>query len=401
MESYIYDWFSLIFRWLHLITGVAWIGASFYFVWLDNSLENPPKWKKDKGIKGDLWAIHGGGIYEIAKYQLSPEQMPAHLHWFKWEAYTTWLTGIVLLTIIYYLGADSYLIDKRVADLSQWQAVSIGVAFLMGGWVFYELLCRSPLGKNGYVIGAILILAAVGVAYSLTHLFSGRGAYIHMGAIIGTIMAGNVFRVIMPSQRALVAAIEKGESPDPAWGQRAKLHSTHNTYLTLPLLFIMISNHYPVTYANESNWVVLLVIMAITAVARQYFVLEHKKVNKPVILVGAAFATLILAVVLAPKSAAPVSDPHQPAAAVPVAQAIKVLQTRCSSCHSATPTDDMFKIAPAGVLLDSADDMKRWAPRIKARTVDSTDMPFLNKTQMTDEERSVVGSWIAAGAPLE
>ena len=230
IESYIVDWIQLIFRWLHLITGIAWIGASFYFVWLDNSLENPPQWKKDKGIKGDLWAIHGGGIYEVAKYSRAPEQMPAHLHWFKWEAYTTWLTGMVLLIVIYYFGADAYLIDKRVADLSQWQAIGIGVAYLAGGWIFYELLCRSPLGKNAYVIGTILILAAVATAYSLAHLFSGRGAYIHMGAIIGTIMVGNVFRVIMPSQRALVAAIEKGEAPDPAWGQRAKLHSTHNCY---------------------------------------------------------------------------------------------------------------------------------------------------------------------------
>ena len=304
MESYIIDWFSLIFRWLHLITGVAWIGASFYFVWLDNSLQDPPQWKKDKGIKGDLWSIHGGGIYEVAKYQLDPEEMPATLHWFKWEAYTTWLTGMVLLTIIYYLGADSYLIDKRVADLSQLQAIAIGVGFLVGGWVLYELLCRSPLGKNGYVIGAILVLAAVASSYALTHLFSGRGAYIHMGAMIGTIMAGNVFRVIMPSQRALVAAIEKGEAPDPSWGARAKLHSTHNTYLTLPLLFIMISSHYPFTYTNHYNWLILLVIMAITAVARQYFILEHKQINRPVLLVAAAFATLILAVVIAPKPAA-------------------------------------------------------------------------------------------------
>jgi uncharacterized membrane protein len=210
MEAYVIEWISLIFRWLHLITGVAWIGASFYFVWLDNSLENPPQWKKDKGIKGDLWAIHGGGIYEVAKYQNEPEQMPQTLHWFKWEAYTTWLTGMVLLAVIYYLGAESYLIDKRVADLTQLQAIAIGLGFLAGGWVLYELLCKSPLAKNSYVIGAILIVAAIATSYALAHLFSGRGAYIHMGAIIGTIMVGNVFRVIIPGQKALVAAIEKG-----------------------------------------------------------------------------------------------------------------------------------------------------------------------------------------------
>ena len=391
MESYIIDWFSLIFRWLHLITGVAWIGASFYFVWLDNSLQNPPQWKKDKGIKGDLWSIHGGGIYEVAKYQLAPEEMPATLHWFKWEAYTTWLTGMVLLTVIYYLGADSYLIDKRVADLSQFQAISIGVSFLVFGWILYELLCRSPLAKNGYVIGGILIVAAVAASYTLTSLFSGRGAYIHMGAMIGTIMAGNVFRVIMPSQRALVAAIEKGEAPDPSWGAKAKLHSTHNTYLTLPLLFIMISSHYPFTYTNQYNWLVLLAIIAITAVARQYFILEHKKINRPVLLVAAAFATLILAVVIAPKPVVTSGGPL----VVTDAQALQIIQQRCASCHSSTASDDVFTVAPAGVMFDSLAEIRQWAPRIKARTIDTNDMPFMNKTAMTDLERASLGKWLA------
>ena len=391
MESYIIDWFSLIFRWLHLITGVAWIGASFYFVWLDNSLQNPPQWKKDKGIKGDLWSIHGGGIYEVAKYQLAPEEMPATLHWFKWEAYTTWLTGMVLLTVIYYLGADSYLIDKRVADLSQLQAISIGVGFLVFGWILYELLCRSALAKNGYVIGGILIVAAVAASFTLTSLFSGRGAYIHMGAMIGTIMAGNVFRVIMPSQRALVAAIEKGEAPDPSWGAKAKLHSTHNTYLTLPLLFIMISSHYPFTYTNQYNWLVLLAIIAITAVARQYFILEHKQINRPVLLVAAAFATLILAVVIAPKPVATSGDSQL----LSDAQALQIVQQRCASCHSSTPGDDVFTVAPAGVMFDSLAEVRQWAPRIKARTIDSNDMPFMNKTAMTDQERASLGRWLA------
>jgi uncharacterized membrane protein len=391
MESYIIDWFSLIFRWLHLITGVAWIGASFYFVWLDNSLQNPPQWKKDKGIKGDLWSIHGGGIYEVAKYQLAPEEMPATLHWFKWEAYTTWLTGMVLLTVIYYLGADSYLIDKRVADLSQFQAISIGVSFLVFGWILYELLCRSPLAKNGYVIGGILIVAAVAASYTLTSLFSGRGAYIHMGAMIGTIMAGNVFRVIMPSQRALVAAIEKGEAPDPSWGAKAKLHSTHNTYLTLPLLFIMISSHYPFTYTNQYNWLVLLAIIAITAVARQYFILEHKKINRPVLLVAAGFATLILAVVIAPKPVATSGG----SLVVTDAQALQIIQQRCASCHSSTASDDVFTVAPAGVMFDSLAEIRQWAPRIKARTIDTNDMPFMNKTAMTDLERASLGKWLA------
>ncbi len=398
MESYIVDWFSLIFRWLHVITGIAWIGASFYFVWLDNSLESPPKWKKDKGVKGDLWAIHGGGIYEVAKYQLAPEQMPTTLHWFKWEAYTSWLTGMMLLSIIYYFGADTYLIDKQVANLSQFQAIAIGIGFISLSWVLYEMLCASSLGKNSTVIAIILIIAAVIISYALAHLFSGRGAYIHFGAIIGTLMAGNVFRIIIPSQRALVAAIEKGQAPDPKWGIKAKLHSTHNTYLTLPLIFIMISNHYPMTYASNFNWLILIVIVAITALARQYFVLEHKKIHKPSVLIAAAIATLILAVVIAPKpiKVAAVADADKANLA---SHAQSIIQQRCAACHSAYPTDKVFTVAPAGVLLDTPATMRQWASRIKARAVDSHDMPFMNKTQMTTAERIIIAQWLTSIKP--
>ena len=398
MEAYFFDWLQLVFRWLHLITGIAWIGASFYFVWLDNSLEEPPQWKKDKGIKGDLWSIHGGGIYEVAKYEHAPEKMPETLHWFKWEAYTTWLTGMVLLIVIFYLGADSYLIDKRVADLTQFQAVGLGVGFLVSGWVIYELLCKSPLAKNGFLLGGVLIAIAVIYSYALTHLFSGRGAYIHMGAVIGTIMVGNVFRVIMPSQRALVAAIENGEKPDPAWGIKAKLHSTHNNYLTLPLLFIMISNHYPMTYSHEYSWLVLLAIIAITAFARHYFNLRHKGIQRPVILVVAAIAAATLAFAISPK---PATVPAGGFRSAQISEVETILIERCATCHSAAPSDEVFTAAPLGVILDSLTDMKRWAARIKARSVDTADMPFMNKTEMTALERQLVGSWIAAGAPLQ
>ena len=397
MESYLIDWTSLILRWLHLITGVAWIGASFYFIWLDNSLEEPPQWKKDKGIKGDLWAVHGGGIYEVAKYHGAPEAMPTHLHWFKWEAYSTWITGMLLLAVIYYLGADAYLIDRRVADLTAPQAVGVGISFIAGSWLLYSALCASPLARRGWLLGVVLLAAGGALAWGLTALFSGRGAYIHFGAIIGTLMVGNVAMVIMPGQRRLVAALEAGEQPDPAWGAKAKLRSTHNTYLTLPLLFIMISNHYPMTYAHALNWAVLLAIVVITAVSRQYFILRHAGIRRPAIIGGAALATLVLAAVLAPT---PVSrDAASDATADLAPRAAAIIRERCASCHAATPTDPVFTVAPGGVLLESADQMVQWAARIKARSVDSHDMPFMNKTGMTDEERAIVGRWVAAGAP--
>lgn len=396
METYLIDWISLIVRWLHMITGIAWIGASFYFIWLDNSLEDPPRWKKDKGIKGDLWAIHGGGIYEVAKYHGAPEAMPANLHWFKWEAYSTWLTGMVLLFVIYYLGAESYLIDPRVAELGAAQAIGIGVGAIVGSWLVYTLLCLSPLARNGLALGTLLLLLGGVLAWGLTSVFSGRGAYIHFGAVIGTIMVGNVFSVIMPGQRKLVAALGRGEAPDPAWGARAKLHSTHNTYLTLPLLFIMISNHYPMTYGHELNWVVLMAIVVITALSRQYFVLRHFKVNRPALLGGAMAATLVLAVWMAPK---PVSTAVEIPATALAPKAHSIIRERCASCHAAEPTDEVFTIAPGGVMLDTVEQMVQWAPRIKARSIDSHDMPFMNKTGMTDEERAVVAQWIGSGAP--
>lgn len=395
MESYIVDWISLIVRWLHVITGIAWIGASFYFIWLDNSLEDPPQWKKDKGIKGDLWAVHGGGIYEVAKYHGAPEVMPQHLHWFKWEAYSTWLTGMVLLAVIYYFGAESYLIDRRVADLTAAQAIGLGLASLIGSWVIYSGLCSSPLARNGWLLGLVLLVAGGGLAWGLAELFSGRGAYIHFGAIIGTIMVGNVAMVIMPGQRKLVAALESGTTIDPSWGAKAKLRSTHNTYLTLPLIFIMISNHYPMTYGHSLNWLVLLAIVIITAVSRQYFILRHFKVNRPVILGGAVAATAVLAVWIAPTPVATTTDIAQVDLA-PRAHAI--IRERCASCHAAAPTDDVFTTPPGGVMLDTVEEMIQWAPRIKARSIDSHDMPFMNKTNMTDEERAIVAQWIAEGA---
>lgn len=392
MDPYINEWLNLVIRFAHLITGIAWIGASFYFVWLDNSLETPPQWKKDKGVGGDLWAIHGGGFYEVAKYKLAPEEMPKTLHWFKWEAYTTWITGFLLLSLMYYVGAESYLIDKRVADLTQFQAIIMGIGSIVIGVGVYELLVRTELRNHGIILGLILIAVATALSYGLTQVFSARGAYMHMGAIIGTIMAGNVFFGIMPSQRALVKAVNEGRAPDPAYGLNAKVRSTHNTYTTLPIIFIMISNHYPMTFNHHANWLVLIAIILITALVRQYFVLRHFGKQKPLVLVGAVIATIILAFLIAPKTTQLTkAQKHQ---VVSSKQVLSIIEQRCSSCHSDNNTDDVFKTAQAGVIFKDIASIEQWAPRIKARVIDAKDMPFMNKSQMTEEERNTLAIWL-------
>ena len=274
------EWISLFVRWFHVIAGVAWIGASFYFIWLDNSLRSPPKWKQEKGIKGDLWAVHGGGFYEVAKYSYGPEEMPSTLHWFKWEAYSTWLSRMALLIIVYYYGASAYLIDPSVKALTPFEAISYGLLYIFGGMAIYELACRSKLGQSPKAFAVFLTCLIEFACWLATFLFSGRGAYIHVGALIGTIMVGNVFLNIMPAQRKMVDAVSKKLTIDPAWGAGAKLRSVHNNYFTLPLLFIMISNHYPMTYQHELNWLVLVVIIALSAGIRHYFNLKHNDISR-------------------------------------------------------------------------------------------------------------------------
>jgi uncharacterized membrane protein len=393
MDPYITEWLNLIIRFAHLIVGIAWIGASFYFVWLDNHLEKPPEEKAEKGISGDLWAIHGGGFYEVAKYKLAPPKMPTTLHWFKWEAYTTWITGFLLLSLMFYVGAESYLIDPRVQELTQWQAIGLGLGAIIIGVGSYELLVRTKLKDHGLVLAVILFIIATALSYGLTQVFSARGAYMHMGAILGTIMAGNVFFGIMPSQRALVKAVEEGATPDAKYGLNAKLRSTHNTYITLPVLFIMISNHYPITYNHSANWLVLMAIILITAAVRQYFVLRHFGKQKPMVLVSSIIATIVLAYAIAPKTVELTAEQKQHD--VSNAQVQHIIETRCSACHSEAPTDDVFTSPQGGVIFSDIASIKQWAPRIEARVVHSKDMPFMNKTQMTEEERLTLSLWLS------
>ena len=386
MEAYLVDWLNLFFRWFHVIAGVAWIGASFYFVWLDLNLRTPPQWKQDKGIKGDLWAIHGGGIYEVAKYELEPEAMPKKLHWFKWEAYTTWLTGFALLCIMYYWGADQYLIDPSKMALTQLEAIGISLGFLVGGFVFYEALVKSPLQKTPKIFGAILFSGLIFAAYALGEIFSDRAAYLHVGALIGTIMTGNVLFGIMPAQRELVRAIEAGEKPDAKPAQFAKLRSTHNNYFTLPLIFIMISNHYTMTYGHEQAWLILALISFNAAFVRHYFNLKHQGQHQPWILVaGLVFLFAIIGYML-PKPVDMTDD------AITDAQAVAISQQRCASCHSIKPTQSGFAAAPAGIMLENIEQLNVSKPRI-LQSVQSGYMPLANMTGMTEPERAQLIRW--------
>lgn len=400
MWPQLYEWLALFIKWFHVICGIAWIGASFYFTWLDNSLETPPEWKKKKGIKGDLWAVHGGGFYEVAKYQVGPEQMPEKLHWFKWEAYTTWLTGSALMIWMYYFNARAYLIDPRIMPLSTASAVGLGIGIILLGVIAYEGLMRSPLSRNTLVFSASLVIFAGLFFYAFTHLFSGRGAFIHMGALIGSIMVNNVFHKIIPGQRKMVAQVAAGESVDPAPGLEGKRRSIHNNYFTLPVIFLMISNHYPMIYQHPQSWLVGMAIVLISAYIRHYFNLKHLGKNQPLVLISGAAAMLALAIALSwPAEKAPVklsagAQIDKPAQKKMVQSsenqqqlAMEIIHTRCGQCHSASPSDDIFTVAPAGAIFDDWQDIQRWQARIIARSVDNKDMPFLNKTQMTDEER--------------
>lgn len=399
------EWLNLIVRWLHLITGIAWIGASFYFVWLDNNIRPPKPGSElaNKGVSGELWAVHGGGFYNPQKYLIAPKELPEELHWFKWEAYATWLSGFAMLFIVYYFNASAMMIDKSVADLTSWQAIGIGLGTLLVGWTVYDLLCRSPLGKREGLLGIIMFVFIVATAFVLSKFLSGRAAYIHVGAMIGTMMVGNVLMLIIPGQRKLVEAMQQGKSPDPIHGQKAKQRSVHNNYFTLPVLFIMISNHYAMTYNHEYNWLVLATIMAAGVLIRHFFNLRHKGITNWAYPAAGVALLLAAAIAIAPKPPAKVAapDPALSAAEAEKAQFTKVqgiIQQRCASCHSAAPTQPGFATAPAGIKLDTPELIKQNAVKVNMQAVQLKAMPIGNMTQMTEEERAVVGAWFQAGA---
>ncbi|HEX5344893.1 MAG TPA: urate hydroxylase PuuD [Duganella sp.] len=392
------EWANLLVRWLHIITGIAWIGASFYFVWLDNSIRPPAPGSElaKKGVSGELWAVHGGGFYNPQKYLVAPAELPKELHWFKWEAYSTWLSGIALLTIAYYFNAQAMMIDKSVADLTSLQAVGIGIGTLVVGWTVYDLLCRSPLGKHDAAFGVVIFALIVGAAYGLTHVLSGRAAYIHIGALIGTIMVGNVLMLIIPGQRKMVEAMSAGRMPDPVHGQKAKQRSVHNNYFTLPVLFIMISNHYAMTYRNDHAWLVLAFIMAAGVFIRHFFNLRHKgRVEWRYPAIGVALLAAV-AVAIAPPKPAPVAAAADPAAEFAKVKA--VIDARCLACHAAHPTQPGFAAAPLGVAFDTADQVRQNAEKIYKQVVQTKAMPLANLTNMTDAERAQIAAWYESGA---
>jgi uncharacterized membrane protein len=396
VEAHLLEWLNLSIRWVHMITGVAWIGASFYFVWLENNLNrvNP----RD-GLAGDLWAIHGGGIYHLEKYKLAPPTMPDNLHWFKWEAYFTWLSGVTLLLVVFYLNPTLYLIAPGSA-MAPATAIAIGIGSLIAGYVAYHFLCDSALGKRPALLGAVLFILLIAAAYGFSTIFSGRAAYLHVGAIIGTIMVGNVFFTIMPAQRALVKAIAENRSPDPALPAKGLLRSRHNNYFTLPVLFIMISNHFPSTYGSQYNWLILAGIAVMAVLVRHYFNTRHNSNKFAWTLPVAALGMICLAFVTGPNS-----QPASAAVAVnsnaeTFKQVHQVIQERCSTCHAAKPTSPMFSAAPAGVMFDTAEQIQLLAPRIQAQAVATQTMPLGNLTQMTQAERELIGAWISQGAKL-
>jgi uncharacterized membrane protein len=390
---YALDWLNLIVRWLHVITGIAWIGASFYFVWLDNTIRPPAPGSElaKKGVSGELWAVHGGGFYNPQKYLVAPSELPKELHWFKWEAYSTWLSGFALLTIVYYFNAQAMMVDKSVADLSSWQAVGIGLGSLLVGWTVYDLLCRSKLGQRDLAFGVVMFVFLSASAWVLNRYLSGRAAYIHVGAMIGTIMVANVLMLIIPGQRKMVAAMAAGGKPDPIHGLRAKQRSVHNNYFTLPVLFIMISNHYAMTYHHEHAWAVLATIMAAGVFIRHFFNLRHKGRTEWRYPAIGVLLLLALAVAIAPK--APVAAP-----VTQFAQVQSIVTQRCVACHSAQPTQPGFVTAPAGVMLNTPEAIHQNAARIYQQAVQLKAMPLANMTNMTDAERAQVGAWFEAGA---
>jgi uncharacterized membrane protein len=413
MDVPVSEWLSLILRWLHIIFGAAWIGTSFYFNWLNNHVRPVEQGETPEGVAGELWSIHGGKFYRVVKYGVAPPVLPRTLHWFKYEAYFTWITGFSLLVVVYYLEPSSFLIDatrpwwtpllERAhaivaidrAVLGSILGISIGVATLLIGWLVYHGLCKSPLGRMPVVLSLLGFALMTGTAFALTQLLGSRAAYMHVGALIGTIMAWNVFFVIIPNQKRVVEAMTAGREPEAKLGNEGAQRSLHNNYFTLPVLFIMVSNHYPMTFGHEWNWAVLAAISLIGAGVRHWFNLRGQGQKNVWLLPATAVATVALALVTSPRSAAEYEGE------VDFAMVRGIVEQRCLTCHSATPTHTAFTEAPQGVMFDTPAQISNMAARINTQVVVTRVMPLGNTTHMTEEERAILAAWFQRGARVD
>ena len=394
MDPLAAEWLNLALRWIHMIVGIAWIGSSFYFIWQDNHLRPNPADPEIARLQGEVWMVHGGGFYHVRKFLVAPPKLPDELHWFKWEAYATWISGISLLVLVYFLGASTHLLPPDT-PLAPWQGVAIAIAALGLSWAGYDALCRSPLGARDGALALIGFVLAVILCFAMSRIFSGRGTFMMMGAVLGSIMAINVFMIIIPGQKIMFASLVKGEPVDPVHGKRAKQRSLHNNYLTLPTLFAMISNHFPSAYTGAWNWAVFAALAVIGAGVRHYFNLRHRGNHQPWILPLAAAALIIVGSMTRAPSAPPVAL-EEPGTPPPLAQAI--VQARCVACHATKPTHPDFPAPPAGAIFDTLAMTAAWADKIKASAIDSDKMPLGNLTGMSAEERVILGRWIAEGA---
>jgi uncharacterized membrane protein len=389
------EWLSATLRWLHVIAGIAWIGSSFYFIHLDLSLK--ARESLPSGVKGDAWQVHGGGFYQMIKFMVAPSQMPDELTWFKWEAYTTWLSGFALLVLIYYLNAELFLIDKSVLAMSAPKAAAIAFFSLAAAWIAYEAMCRSPLGKNEVALALVGYVFLVALTYAFTHVFSGRGAFTQIGALIGTIMVANVFVIIIPFQKKTVAALMAGKEPDPAWGAIGKQRSVHNNYLTLPVVFLMLSNHYPLMFATQYNWLIVAIMLLIGPVIRHFYNARHEGKESPWWTWAVAAAGMMTILWLSGTGAG-IQMGALPGA--PKFAAVQdIISSRCSMCHAKEPVWAGFVTAPKGVRLDDAEQIKLHASLIDINAVRSHAMPPGNITEISTDERRILAAWIAAGAP--
>ena len=398
--SILTEWSSLILRWLHVVAGIGWIGSSFYFIHLDLSLK--ARAGLPDGVQGEAWQVHGGGFYRIVKYLVTPSEMPDELTWFKWEAYTTWLSGFALMVVVYYLDAELFLVDKSVLELTPLQAGLFSFGSLALAWLLYEGACRSGLAQYElrFAIGGYLFLVAL--TYAFTHVLSGRGAFNQIGAIVGTIMVANVFALIIPNQKKIVAALLAGRAPDPKWGKTSKERSVHNNYLTLPVIFLMISNHYPLLFATRYNWLIVAIVLALGPIIRHFFNARHAGKASPWWVWGVAACGMIAIALLSaagPRDAKVGAAVGSAPAPATYANVEEIVLSRCSMCHGAEPVWASIITAPKGILLDDSAHIGRNARLIGRNAAWANAMPPGNVTEMTGEERAVIRDWLSAGAP--